>query len=92
MQVTEDRLRDIATIAVRSVFPPERIGDISASIGVAFGGEEAYHFVVYLDQVENRDEAADMRIALRIAIRDHLLAEGDETYPYVRILSRAAVA
>ena len=92
MPLSEDRLREIAADAAGSVFPPERIGDISASVGVSFSGEDAYHFVVHLDQVHDRDEAADMRIELRIAIRDRLLAEGDETYPYVRILSRAAVA
>lgn len=91
MHLTDDQLRDIAIDAARSLFPPERIGDVSGSVGVAFNGEEAYHFVVHLDQVDDREEAADLRIDLRIAIRDRLLAKGDERYPYTRILSRDAV-
>ena len=84
-------LKEIATDAARSLFPAEHIGDVSGSVGVAFNGEEAYQFIVHLDQMGDREEAADLRIDLRVAIRDRLLAKGDERYPYTRILSRDAV-
>ena len=91
MPLTDDQLRNIAIDAARSLYAPERIGDVSGSVGVAFNGDEAYHFVVHLDEVIDREEAAQMRIDLRLAIRDRLLAAGDERYPYARILSRDAV-
>ena len=78
MHLTDDELHDITIDAARSLFPPENIGNVSGSVGVAFNGEEAYHFVVHLDQVDDREEAARLRIGLRLAIRDRLLAEGDE--------------
>ena len=90
--LSDEQLQDIAIDAARSLYAPEQIGDITGSLGAAFDGEEAYHFVIHLDYGEDREEAARLRTNLRLAIHDRLLALGDERFPYARFLGREAVA
>lgn len=92
MQVSDDWLLHVAADAVRAVFPPERIGAISVAPGATFDGDDAYDFVVHVDQVDDRDEAARMRITLRRELRDRLTAEGVDVFPFVRIMDRVSAA
>lgn len=50
--------------------------------------QPVYHFSFLIDQSRARHGAGLVRLRLQQALRDRLLAQGDDRYPVVRILDR----
>ena len=84
MSVTHERLVSIGMEAAKEI-----VGNV-ANVDVASAANEyghlSYYFELHVDQNPDRTLATSLRTKLRQRIRDLLIAENDDNYPYVRII------
>ena len=62
------------------------VGRVEVAPGINGQGDPSYDFMLRIDQNQDRTKAMRLQTRLRQKIRDLLIAENDERYPYVRII------
>ncbi|KQP41430.1 hypothetical protein ASF49_16780 [Methylobacterium sp. Leaf104] len=83
-QLPLDRVEQIGLSAARSVAGP-RVRAIKVRVAVDSTDEPAY----YLSFLSEPGQAQEAELLLDIAhkVRDGLIASGDESYPYIRLVT-----
>ena len=66
----------------------DKVKQVEVVAGPDSTDEPAYYFWYQLDQDPASQSAALARVRLKQKLRDELLARGDTTYPYLRVLTK----
>ena len=84
MSISHERLLSIGAEAATEIIG--NVGRVDVAPGINEQGDPSYYFKLQVDQDRDRMQAMLLRTRLRQKIRDLLIAENDERYPYVRII------
>jgi hypothetical protein len=84
MSLSHERLADIGRKAATEIIG--NVDKVEVDTGVNEEGQPAYYFQLYVDQGGDKAKATLLRTRLRQKIRDLLIDEKDERYPYVRFM------
>jgi hypothetical protein len=86
--VAQIDLERLAREAADEIAGADSVHDAKVESGLDSQDQPAYRFVFVIDRSKVVGyQPGERRIALGIKIRDRLLAKGDETYPYLSIIS-----
>jgi hypothetical protein len=83
----ETDVLEIGREAALRLLGRDRVQQVTVAAYPDTTDDPAYHFMIIARQDPDPRNASRIRGELRMAIRDALLNRGDESYPYIRILS-----
>ena len=85
-RLTLDEVKEIGIAAARRVIGDD-FNDVDVVAGADHVDRDAYFFTYRFDDAEERNKAGKLTTKLMIAIIDDLCGRGDESFPFVRMLS-----
>jgi hypothetical protein len=87
-EISDIELERIGRAAAEAVTGPGAVLDVDFEHYLDSTDQPAYMFSFVIDQsMEPKIAPGLMRIRLRQRIRDELIARGDMTYPYLKVIS-----
>lgn len=87
-RLSGSELEQIGLEAAKGVVGAGAVEEVEVVAGLDTSDEPAYFFSFLVDQGEHRQSSGLLWTRLGQKIRDALIEQGDDSYPYVRVLSR----
>ena len=85
-QLSDTELEELAREVACKFIGADKVHKIKFEPGIAWTEEPLYYFWYQIDEDPDRAKAAHQRIGFALALRDALIARGDDTIPHPQVI------